>query len=124
MIIKIPQNNINERKYILDILFDEFLGLEFELNLTNSIDEWQICLNNGKNLIIKDSFFNKFNGDLEYLKFENIPTNVNFAKNQFISELDIPILYGDDLIKVSDDEIVCGIDIFASSFIYILRTLS
>ena len=26
--ITIPNNNIVERKYILDIIFDEFLGLE------------------------------------------------------------------------------------------------
>ena len=27
--IKIPNNNIAERKYILDIIFDEFFGLEY-----------------------------------------------------------------------------------------------
>ena len=29
--ITIPNNNIAERKYILEIIFDEFLGLDFKV---------------------------------------------------------------------------------------------
>lgn len=29
--ITIPNNNINERKYILDIIFNEFLGLRCQI---------------------------------------------------------------------------------------------
>jgi len=72
--IKIPNNNINERKYILDILFIEFLGLDYNLEIGSK--DYEINLENGKKLIIKDRFFNKYPKDLEYLKLENIPKKI------------------------------------------------
>jgi hypothetical protein len=72
--ISIPSNNINERKYILDIIFNEFLSLEYELEVVELVaGDWVIELPNNKILIIKDTFFNNFPNDLEYLKLENIP---------------------------------------------------
>jgi len=73
IIIKIPNNNIPERKYILDIIFNEFLGLEYTLEIGS--DDYELLLNN-KTLTIKDAFFNKFPKDLEYLKEENIPKSI------------------------------------------------
>ena len=71
--ITIPPNNTNERKYIIDIIFTEFLGLKYTLKIGSS--EYEIKLNE-KKLIIKDTFFNKFPNDLEYLSEENIPTTI------------------------------------------------
>jgi len=72
--ITIPSNNINERKYILDIIFNEFLGLEHTLH--SGSQDYEIVLENDKPLIIKDTFFNKYPKDLEYLKIENIPLKI------------------------------------------------
>jgi len=72
--ITIPNNNINEREYILDILFSEFLGLEYNLKIGSK--DYEITLENGKKLIIEDTFFNKYPKDLEYLKLENIPKKI------------------------------------------------
>jgi len=72
--IKIPNNNISERKYIINILFNEFLGLEHSIEI--GIDNYEIILSNQKKLTIKDSFFNKYPKDLEYLKLKNIPKNI------------------------------------------------
>jgi hypothetical protein len=41
--INIPNNNINERKYILDIVFSEFLGLEYDLEFGST--DYEIVLN-------------------------------------------------------------------------------
>lgn len=73
--IKIPNNNINEREYILDVIFNEFLGLKYKVEVKRKKEEdnWEIKLPNKKTLIIKDTFFSKYPKDLEYLKFENIP---------------------------------------------------
>jgi hypothetical protein len=72
--IKIPNNNIPERTYILDIVFNEFLGLEYSLEIGSS--NYEIILPNKKVLTIKDTFFNKFPNDLEYLKEQNIPKSI------------------------------------------------
>lgn len=74
MIIKIPNNNISERKYILGVIFNEFLGLEYTLKI--GAKNYEIELKNKKVLIIKDTFFNKYPKDLEYLKLENIPKKI------------------------------------------------
>jgi hypothetical protein len=72
--IIIPNNNTSERKYILDIIFNEFLGLNYTLKI--GADNYEIILKNNKKLIIKDTFFNKYPNDLEYLKEENIPKSI------------------------------------------------
>ena len=72
--IKVPDNNHNERKYILDIIFEEFLGLKYSLFYTST--DYEIVLENDKILKIKDTFFNKYPNDLEYLKLENIPNKI------------------------------------------------
>lgn len=74
--ITIPSNNIAERKYILDVVFDEFLGLEYKITEDKNCKEWKIILANDKILIIKDTFFNNYPNDLEYLKIENIPDTI------------------------------------------------
>ncbi len=74
MIVRIPNNNLNERKYIIDIIFNEFLGLEYHLEIGSK--DYEIELGNKKVLIIKDTFFNKYPKDLEYLKLENIPNKI------------------------------------------------
>lgn len=74
--IKIPKNNKAERKYVLDIIFDEFLGLKFEIEENIECQDWLIELENKKILTIKDTFFSKYLKDLEYLKLENIPSQI------------------------------------------------
>ena len=122
--ITIPNNNIFERKYILDIIFDEFLGLDFKMLESDNRQDWIIELENGSKIIFEDHFFNKYLKELEYLKLENIPAKVEFVKNQFIVEDDIPIIYGNKKLETKNDElktIICGIDIFASCFFMLTR---
>lgn len=123
IIISIPPNNISERKYIIDILLGEFLGLEYKIEVGNQkLSAYEIELEeNGNKLIFEDHFFNKFIQDLEYLNVDNIPKNVEYTKNDFIVEEDIPVIYGTDKVAVNDKLISCGIDIFASSFFMLTR---
>ena len=72
--INIPNNNIAERKYIIDVLFNEFLGIKYNLEIGS--DNYEIFLPNKKKLIIKDTFFNNYPKKLEYLKLENIPKSI------------------------------------------------
>ncbi|WP_417334502.1 polysaccharide deacetylase family protein [Halarcobacter sp.] len=74
--IIIPNNNLAERKYILEIIFYEFLGVELQVIEKHDCQDWIIQLKNKKELVIKDTFFNKFPNDLEYLKYENIPNAI------------------------------------------------
>ncbi len=119
MIIQVPNNNISERKYITDVLFSEFLGVKYEIEFKN-IDFYKIIFKD-KSIEISDVFFNKFHKELSYLKKENIPQNVILAENKFTVEADIPVLYGNADIDIFENQIKCGIDIFASSFFMLTR---
>ena len=117
--IQIPKNNIPERKYILDVFFAEFLGVEYKIEEAE-IDSNKIFFND-KVIEFKDSFFNQFTQPLDYLKEANIPNTISFAENQFTKEENIPVIYGDTEIDISNNHIYCGIDIFASSFFMLTR---
>ena len=115
----IPKDNINERKYIISVLLD-FLGLKYEISFSN-VSSYQLLLENGNEIIFEDHFFSKHPKPLSYLHDANIPQSVSFVKNDFIPENDIPVIYGNDKLEVSENKIICGIDIFASSFFMLSR---
>lgn len=119
--IKIPNNNLEERTYIIEVIFKEFLGLEYSTVIEKEAINWEIVLPDGKRIIFEDHFFNKNPSPLEYLKIENFPSKIIFEKNKFIVEKDIPVLYGTNNLKESNNQIICGIDIFASSYFMLTR---
>jgi hypothetical protein len=121
MNIYIPCNYIPERTYVIDIILGEFLGLDYRIITQENLLDYKIILHNGNTLIVKDHFFKKFTDDMNYLSAKNIPEKINFIKNQFVNERDIPVIYGNDELIVAHDGIVCGIDIFASSFFMLAR---
>ncbi len=117
--IQIPDNNIPERRYILDVFFSEFYGIDYEIEETGGKD---IVLKfNEKRIIIKDAFFGKFPEPLSYLKKENIPEHIVFAESKFSYEKNIPVIFGEPEITVDENVIYCGIDIFASAFFMLTR---
>jgi len=120
MKVIIPNNNIEEREYIIDILLNEFLGLDYRLEIKDT-KNYEIILKNSNKLIIEDLFFSQFPKELEYLNEKNISQKIEFAKNEFIVEDDIPIIYGNEKIEIKNNQIICGIDIFASSFFMLSR---
>ncbi|WP_172371597.1 polysaccharide deacetylase family protein [Sporosarcina jiandibaonis] len=119
MIIKIPQNNILERTYIIDILIGEFLGLSYSIEV-NEITNYHLIFEE-KEVIVEDHFFNNYPENLSYLKKEAIPDDVSFVENQFTSETDVPMLFGNDKMIVNNNQILCGNDIFAASFFMLTR---
>ncbi len=121
IIINISKKYFSEKKYIIDTLFDEFLGLKYRINFNDKVNDYEIILENGKKLIIKDSFFSNFEDGLCYLDKKNIPEKIKFLKNKFTIEKNIPVIYGDNEFKIKENEIICGIDIFASSFFMLTR---
>ena len=123
--VYIPNDNLLERKYTIDILLGEFLGLEYSIKVDSGCSNYKIVIENGNKLIIEDSFFGKFKNVLKYLNKHNIPQKIDFTKNKFIIENDIPIIYGTNKLLIANHQqtitITCGIDIFASSFFMLTR---
>ncbi len=118
--INIPNTFLPERTYIINVIFGEFLELEYRI-LPKDTQNYEIILGDGNKLILIDSFFSHFKDGLDYLDEKNIPVEVKFLKNQFIVEEDIPVIYGNNELKINENEIICGIDIFSSSFFMLSR---
>lgn len=75
--------NLPEKKYIFDIIFDEFLGIGYELNLIDLERNYVIELPNKKQIIIQDHFWNKTNGEMDYLNLKFVPHDIVLSKNNF-----------------------------------------
>ncbi|HEM48839.1 MAG TPA: hypothetical protein ENO27_01380 [Caldithrix sp.] len=118
--IQIPNNNIPERKYIINIIFSEFLGLNYSLHLSDTQNNYLILFGNCE-IVIRDLFFNFYRNSFSYLGLEALPKKISFLKNVFSTDGDIPVIYGTDELKISENKIICGIDIFASSFFLLTR---
>ncbi len=110
-----------EKEYIIDTIFNEFLGVSYEIYFCKDLDFCDYVVKfDDKKLIIRDRFFEKFIGTT-YLEKKNIPDGIKLVSNQFIKEQDIPVIYGDEELIVHENSIICGIDIFASSFFMLSR---
>ncbi len=117
--IQTPNNNISERSYIIDVLIKDFLGMDYTLEPAD-VNSYRLLFNKNR-IEINDAFFNLFPEDLSYLQAKNIPDKVIFAKNDFIPETDIPVIFGSKNIITEKKYIYTGIDIFASSFFMLTR---
>ncbi len=109
MRVLIPANYSEERRYILDVLLGEFLGLDYGVEIHDQRD-YHLLLRNGKTLIIEDHLFSTTS---DYLNAKYIPEKIDKVWSPFSFETDVPILYGRDLWQVEEGSIRCGLDLFA-----------
>jgi hypothetical protein len=108
-----------EKKYIFEIIFTEFLGIEYSILHNDESNDISIELKNGKLIIFNSLFLN--GSDESYLNFSNLPTVV-ITENIFTPENNIPVLFGQgNIIDVSKEQIKCGIDIFSTCFFMLSR---
>lgn len=117
MRVLIPANYSEERRYILDVLLGEFLGLDYGVEIHDQRD-YHLLLRNGKTLIIEDHLFSTTS---DYLNVKYIPEKIDKVWSPFSFETDVPILYGRDLWQVEEGSIRCGLDLFASAFFMLTR---
>lgn len=119
--IQIPGNFKAERLYVIDVLMGEFLGLQYLVHVSEQEQDYVIKLENGKLLVFHDHFFKDHIDGVAYLNRGNIPEKVVRMGNRFMVESDLPVIYGDDKLVSDENQIICGIDIFASTFFMLTR---
>ena len=118
--VSIPGNFTEERKYIIATLLNGFLGIPHTTGIHGDPEKTIISFGNHR-LIISDKFWSRCDAGKGYLRQESIPSKVEYVKNSFTSEPDLPVIYGTGLIRQTNHEITCDIDIFASSFFLLSR---
>jgi hypothetical protein len=123
MQIKIPASFIPERSYLINTVFREFLGLDFDLSyISGSL--YEIILSNENSIQIEDHFFSAFSDGPDYLNKKNIPEKISLCQNPFTSEQNIPVIFGIPEICVNEGTqkiIYCKSDIFADLFFMLTR---
>lgn len=109
--LNIYSKNLNpELEYSIEVVFRDFLGLEYKLQQAD-ISNLEIHLENGAII--------EFHSDFSQL--ETIPEHIEYTINRYILEDDIPVLFGDNALNIIDNKIYCGIDIFRSIFFMLSR---
>lgn len=119
--IRIPADSSEERKYVIDVLFSDFLGISYQLFIDDRISDYHIGFVN-RELVIRDRFWSIYKEKpLAYLTEAALPRVSFLSGCSYLPEKDIPMLYGENEFVVSEENIICGIDIFASSFFMLTR---
>lgn len=120
LIMKIicPNNNQNERKYIIEYVFESLLHIPVSVVFLDGESNYTILVGEEKRIVIEDHFFCFYPLDSSYLDVHNIPDKVSWLH---YNGTVVPIIYGRDYIRESVNEILIGVDIFASSFFMVTR---
>ena len=128
--IQIPHTYSQERRYIMSVMFHEFLGVEYQLQPENQSDI-RITAGNNKELLVVDKLFAK--PEDQWLKSSSLPVqplevwDLNKAPlNAKTLSKRIPVIYGDnsyvtDFFQSSENQIRLGLDIFGSVFFMLTR---
>lgn len=108
IIIQCNDNHVEERKYIIEVIFGDIYGLEYELQFSKNFNSWKV-LQNDVEFEINDDFFSR---DVLYT-IENIPKQKIFFENK----ADLPIIYGD----TTSISAFLGLDVFGAAFFMLTR---
>ncbi|MGK0254911.1 MAG: hypothetical protein ACI9OE_002426 [Mariniflexile sp.] len=117
IIIRCSSLLLNEKKYILNTILNEFLGLKYKYIVDEQSTRFKLSLPEGKDLYLNATWWAK--ADNELLNIKSLPS-AKLITNKFTPEDDIPLLFGNELID-DNDNIDCGIDIFATCFFMLSR---
>ena len=124
--VSLPNLCVKEQKYIVDIIFKEFLGISYEVKIHNHDKIHITDENNLKNITLDASFFIKANNF--WLQSASMPDNPlarwypsKEGHNFNLVNNEIPIIYGKPGVIKSVDSVHINIDIFGSAFFMLSR---
>ena len=121
-----PLSFEEDRRYIIEVFFDDILGVEHELLFSHRQD-WLIQVPDSGEIILPDVFFE--NAGKQWLSFQSLPKQplewwwrLHERGLNSGDEDEIPIIYGQkDHFSLTDQEIRLPIDIFGSAFFMLTR---
>lgn len=119
--VDIPTSYTPEREYIVRAMLESFLGQSIQIINQCESNEYVIHAG-GKTIRIQDHFFTPM-GQQEgnWASRAKVPEHAVFVNNSFVPETDMPIVYGDEALRIEENSILLGQDIFASAFFFLSR---
>ena len=124
--IYIPKNFTKINEYASKIIFEEIFGLSYKI-FTHSKDQIEIHYDSSDKTITLSSEFSNKAKDLwlspnhlpEEIKYFNLKNSI-FDLSEFISDK-IPVLYGNNILEMNNNNISLDIDIFGTTFFMLSR---
>ena len=128
--IQIPDTYQPERRYSLSVLFNEFLGLDFQIEYAERSDT-KITFDDDKTLLISDGLF--ATPESQWLQPSSLPKQPLKSWDLTVTSLNvttlspnIPVIYGEDpdtpdFFSAVPQRIRLGLDIFGSAFFMLTR---
>ena len=117
--IEVSGQFFEEKKYVVEILIGEFLGLPYQLVTKEQQNNFVIKAKTGQ-LIIEDHFFNTI-GENSYLQTKFLPSTISYLSHSVFDANRIPVLYGKPEIRAEEHSLTCKADLFASAFFMLTR---
>ena len=126
--IFISSNYIKEKRYIIDVIFNEFLGLEYKIFEGLPEEKFTIIEYNGKIVRLRDVLFSTPKNI--WLKKESLPSlplkRINLKKffPNYEGETILPLIFSDDYelsFTISETYINVNFDILGSCFFMLTR---
>lgn len=132
LLVEMPVGCESEKKYILQVILGQYLGLDYTLHFSKSTQTIRITGETLQELVLQDVFFKR--ATIHWLGANSMP-ELPIRKAQ-LSGLpvslasrhnDLPVLYGKldkdnaNPISISDSQIICHIDVFGSCFFLLSR---
>ena len=111
-----PEDNREERKYILTTLFQDLLGVPVQISFVERAN-YEFIIGD-KKVIFVDAFFSKFKESLSYLNMKNVPDSLVIENTLGV---DIPLVWGTNECIVDDKEIYIGNDVLATAFFFLTQ---
>ncbi len=118
--IKIPSNYRAERAYLLHIIFEDRLGISYEVE-PGSENHTIIVLPNGNTIIFEDHFFSLYNENKSYLSEENLPAQVDFLVNRDYFQDGLAVFFGLAEMEIQENQILLKADLPAQIFFLLSR---
>jgi polysaccharide deacetylase len=111
-----PEDNREERKYILTTLFQDLLGVPVQISFVERAN-YEFIIGD-KKVIFVDAFFSKFKESLSYLNMKNVPDSLVIENTLGV---DVPLVWGTNECIVDDKEIYIGNDVLATAFFFLTQ---
>lgn len=120
--VKFSDRFVAERMYVFDVLFGQFLGLDFRVQVGPGLEGYIVELPNGRSIRIRDAFFGERPDSTDYITRASLPSRVAITpKVPFAPEPDVVVLFGHQRVEEVGGNLVCNIDIVATIFFMLTR---
>lgn len=121
----VPNTYLPERKYIVNLLLSEFLGLDYKLRIDTCAEYVTVAYENSKLEINDGLFLSESDIWMQLSSLPKLPlSNLNLLNLPFsvkAVQCMLPIIYGEAGVICNKNKIKIGLDIFGSCFFMLSR---